>query len=365
MHIAILKKEMERELAEEIKAAEAAQRRAYAVRGVFVFTGLVMYMHGIFGLLSIGNDYTKEALLGLLVFLAAVAVLSYEDTLANLLALTMGEDISDRGFLCGILDKELTTCMGFKCFINIWGHRKLYFSRLFYYNMNAILIAAARWGIEVTRRAVVDWATDGKRDPRIGVDLLYLVLSNIALISSHLVLTQFGVFGDRETFCDDAEDPEILYMETIVAAKTPKATTVTPVVLPSTSLKESLLGTQQKSSASTLIGKCNWSRVKKEVLTVATFFGITMFWIAIWDLCGTIPAEELVGDDDVVEGDDYYDRHTLGTAANETKLAIMAVCYLLGSLMYLISTGELFTLLKEQNTSTERVSLHIMRLGQF
>jgi hypothetical protein len=324
---------------ENIDDTEAkARRRAYASRAVLIFVALVMYFHGVYGLLSICNDYTLPVAMGLWIFAVAAAILSIEDTLANIMAFSVGEEQSEKGFLCGILDRDLKTCFGYRCFVYIGCNRRLYISRLLYYNMNAFLVAAAWWGVDIVRAYVVEKATAYSLGPRIGVDLLYLFIANLVLLMSDQVLGQFGVVGDKSALHPVDESAETVGEYSGSAGNNLGS-----------SLQISLLGATKQSPRTSFTG-----RVIKEFKTVVIFLGLTMFWTAIWDLFGSIPAESLVSSDDDGD-DDYYDRHIAGSREDEFRLFILGLAYAVISLSYLLITGELFALLKKQDTNSEEV----------
>ena len=200
--------------------------------------------------------------------------------------------------------------------------------------MNAFLVPAAWWGVDITRAYIVEKTTKYSLGPRIGIDLLYLFLANLILLMSDQVLGQFGVVGDKSALHPVNEPPEIFGKYSEDRSNFNGST-----------LQISLLGEKKQSPSSVF-----WARVVKEFKAIIIFLGLTMFWTAIWDLFGSIPAESLVSSDDDGD-DDYYDRHIAGSREDEFRLFILGLAYAIFSLAYLLITGELFSLLKAQDAN--------------
>jgi hypothetical protein len=90
---------------------------------------------------------------------------------------------------------------------------------------------------------------------------------------------------------------------------------------------------------------------------IAAFVALTMFWSATWDLFCSIPSEEMVageGDDD--RDDDYYDVHVKGHTDEEFQLLFLGIAYALVALVYMFATGEIFSVLKRQDSKSEKVT---------
>ena len=338
------------------------QRRKFARQAICVFVSLVMYTHGVYGLLSICNDYTNAAIMGIWVFLLCVLVLSSEDTLANILAFTVGEEIQSKA-LCGLVDVDLTSCLGMKCFVTCCDNRRFYFLRFFYYNLNAFALSACWWGADTIRSSVTYNMTGYEINRRIVFDIALLLISNLVLISFKQIMNQFGVVGDTPVAHPADVQPRQVkkYSEANLILNPLDSVHVNSDT--SNSLDTSLLGGLNKSHDTRR--KCR-DVVIKEIKVIFVFYALTMYWSATWDLLGSLPAEALVNsdgtDDDGSAGDDdYYDRHLAGSRRDEFLLLLLGLGYSVFSLIYLIATAQLFAALKIQNSITEDVSEEIRR----
>lgn len=178
---------------------DSRARRRHGGRAIVIFIALVMHFHGVYGLLAIVNDYLLPVAVSVSVAVFSVAILTVENTLGNILAFEMdvSDEIMRQGFCCGIFDYHLKYCLGVKCSAKLFFNRRIYFVRLFYYNMNAFLLAAAWFGLDVNRALIIEKLVGSEMTSRVLMDLLFLVLSNIVLASYHELLGQFGVVGDQ------------------------------------------------------------------------------------------------------------------------------------------------------------------------
>jgi hypothetical protein len=178
---------------------EKNSRRQTGKRAIVIFVALVMHFHGVYGLLAIVNDYVLPVVVAVIAAVVSIAVLTAENTLGNILAFEM--DVSDelvrQGFCCGAFDYHLKHCLGFKCSARLFFNRRIYFVRLFYYNMNAFFISAAWFGIDVNRALLTEHIVGDSLAGRVFIDVLFLLFSNLVLVLYHELMGQFGVVGDQ------------------------------------------------------------------------------------------------------------------------------------------------------------------------
>lgn len=128
-------------------------------------------------------------------------IIIYNAFLLVAFEMDVSDEVVRRGFCCGMFDYHLKTCLGFRCSARLCFNRRIYFVRLFYYNMNAFLIAAAWFGIDINRALVIERVAGPSLAGRVFMDVLFLVLSNIVLVSYHELMGQFGVVGDQAVSC--------------------------------------------------------------------------------------------------------------------------------------------------------------------
>ena len=80
-----------------------------------------------------------------------------------------------------------------------------------------------------------------------------------------------------------------------------------------------------------------------------------MYWTSTWDLFCSIPSEEMVGGEGDDGDDDYYDVHVKGRSDDEFLLLVLGSAYTIVALVYMIVTGELFSVVKRQDSHAEQV----------
>ena len=337
--------------------------RHYGRRAIIIFVGLVMHFHGVYGLLAIVNDYVLPVAVSISVVIVAVGIMTVENTLGNILAFEMdaSDEVVRNGFCCGAFDYHLKYFFGRRCFITACN-RRFYFARLFYYNMNAFLIAAAWFGVDVNRSIMTERLVGASLAGRIGMDILYLILSNIVLVLFHELMGQFGVVGDQAVL-QYADEPEAAMMEP--DDDPPYSPTPSPAAKNSSTdgmlhlqsnLQTKLIITPLPSPSARV--RPTLSRKEDIIIRlkiVLAFFALTMFWTATWDLFCSIPSEEMVGSEDDDGDDDYYDVHVKGRSDDEFQLLILGFGYTIVALVYMIVTGELFSVVKRQDSRSETV----------
>ena len=343
-------------------AEDKGEPRRYGRRAVLIFLALVMHFHGVYGILAVINDYILPVVVAVVAAIGSIIILTAENTLGNILAFEMdkSDEMVRQGFCCGLFDNDLKYCLGYPCSAKLWFSRRIYFVRLFYYNMNGFLIAAAWFGIDVNRALITERVVGGDITGRVFMDLLYLLLANIVLVSFHEMLGQFGVVGDKAVV-QYPNEPEIQTMKIDAEPDSPKVDGGLEMkpTLQSKLLNEGPSERPHMVSRVESRKRANIS-LREDIITrgkiIVTFIALTMFWTSTWDLFCSIPSEALVGDegDDDVD-DDYYDVHVKGQTDDEFKLFLLGIAYTLVSMVYMIITGELFSVVKRQDETSEKV----------
>lgn len=393
------------------------QRFRHVSRSFLVLIALVMYFHGvyaIFAVLAAGSALHVALVLSL----ASAAVLTWEDTLADIMAIDIYSDIikfdtENKGFLCGIMDADLHKCCGVSCSVSICFHRRLYVSRLFYYNFNAALLSLTWLGVDVILSTIIDAATNWRIGERIGMDLFFFVVANVILISQHQMLAQFGVIGDKAVLYvvdkpvpvmeednkiinhpmttpsrlsqsrkhildashgEDAEAHHHPHHEHDHSHDGAHREAQPPqrhvAVMAGHTLHRPLIVESPPDPATTGDSNSNslsylmtyWMvRLDKALRVLLCFFALCMYWCAIWDMVGSIPSAEILkadsGDgDDGSFTDDFYERRNPGTTDAEFKMFLLGFSYVVGAAVYLLLTGEIFTIVRTNTKDAKRVS---------
>lgn len=350
-------------------------------RAILVLIALVMHFHGVYGLLATINDYVLPVALSTAVAVFSIAVMTSENTLANMLALEMdtsGE--SDRHpFCCGVFDYHLKYCFRFRCYARVCCNRRIYFARLLYYNMNAFLLAGAWFGLDVNRALMTEKIVGGDLTGRIWMNIVYLIFANVVLVCYHELMAQFGVVGDQAVLQFPHEpEPEVLEPDPDLSYSLGRCASVSsPVAYQSEpsppvathltgGLKEVLI---RSPSATKTVAKSKsflsyFCVGRHDIISrlkiIAVFVALTMFWTATWDLFCSIPSEQMVGAETDDGDDDYYDVSVKGRSDEEFKLLFLGIAYASIAIIYMVVTGEIFAVVKRQDSHAGKVS-HVLK----
>jgi hypothetical protein len=387
------------------------QRIRHIARSFLVLLALVMYFHGMYAIFAVlARGAALKTAIAMTFFSAAI--LTWEDTFADIMAIDIYSDIiefdsGDKGFLCGLMDAHLHKCCGVSCSVSICFNRRLYISRLLYYNFNAVLISISWLGVDVMLSSIIDALTSWQIGERIGMDLLFLFIANIILISQHQMVAQFGVIGDQAVLYvvdkpvpvmeegsriinhpmltptrlsesrkhivnshheepdarsershrghSNTHPPELRHMAVMSGH-----TLHRPLIVDATDPPEAV-GDSRSNSVAYLV--TYWMvRIDKALRVLVCFFALCMYWCAIWDLVGSIPSAEILKShseelDDESFTDDFYERRNPGTTDAEFKMLLLGVSYVLGSAIYLLLTGEIFTITRTQTSDAKKVTV--------
>jgi hypothetical protein len=237
------------------------------------------------------------------------------------------------------------------------------------------------------------------------MDLLFLLIANIILISQHQMVAQFGVIGDQAVlYVVDKPVPVMEEGNRIVnhPMLTPShltqshkhilnsrheaglGTHLSPrgssnsahsppqrhmAVMSGHTLHRPLIvdtedppeteGDSRSNSVAYLMSY--WMlRLDKALRVLVCFFALCMYWCAIWDLVGSIPSAEILKSheeelDDESFTDDFYERRNPGTSDAEFKMFLLGMSYVLGAAIYLLLTGEIFTITRTQTADAKKV----------
>lgn len=360
----------------ELKQSEEILPRKFGRRAILILIGLVMHFHGVYGLLAVVNDYVLPVAVSMSVAVVSISIMSFEDTLGNILAFETADAPGEsrrHGFCCGAFDNDLIYFCGYPCHARLCCHRRVYFARLFYYNLNAFLVAAAWFGLDVNRAIVTERIVGSDLIGRIWMDIFYLFLSNVVLMYNHELMGQFGVVGDKAVlqFHDEPApesvdaDPDLSYSpmaDTIPISPSERITksasreSLGALNLSST-LEANLLNYSEAKPGLLLSA---WNRYSKRLKIIIVFLALTMFWTATWDLLCSIPSQEMVGTEGDDGDDDYYDVHVKGRSDEEFLLLIWGLAYSVVAIVFMIITGELFSVVKRQDSTSEKVSFALL-----
>ena len=162
---------------------------------VFFVTSFVLFMSGTFGRLLYYNDEDEkekiEVLRQQINSHTNLSVLEGVGTIRNFYkARTEGS-----GFYCNTIDRELTSILGFRLVFKVFG-KEIYFVRIFYYNLNAMLLCMVWYGFDTLYYVVMEILTlNWKLYLRIYVDLVAYFIANLILLFLNQLSTQFGKYS--------------------------------------------------------------------------------------------------------------------------------------------------------------------------